>query len=101
MFCSYLYLLLRYEVTAYVTNPISAANYTTSILVVEPVCNLRIHVDPSHSAVGTPVEVCISMEKGNQVSIAWDFETDGAVDHTAPRAGRILFLFLRYLWSYY
>ena len=74
---------------AYVSNPISNANYTTQVLVVEPVCNLRIHVEPPHSAIGDTVEVCVSMEKGNNVTIEWDYETDGTVDHTAPREGKI------------
>ena len=57
------------------------------MLVVEPVCNLAVHVDPPHSIVGQEVEVCVSMDKGNEVELAWDFETDGVADHTQPREG--------------
>ena len=78
-----------YTVTARVYNAIDQKDFPATVRVVVPVSNLMLYVDPPHAPIGYVVKVCVSMDKGENVSLSWDFADPMAPVITEPRLGEL------------
>ena len=82
-----------YHVVVNASNVISYVLLYQEVTIVVPVCNLFLHVNPAHAAIGWPFEVGVSMDKGNGVTLSWNFDYgapgDTGFDVVAPRNGNI------------
>lgn len=79
----------NYTVKATVYNPIDTKEFFFEVWVIEPVSNLNLYVEPPHASINEPVSVCISMDKGQGVTLTWNFDDPPSSNIVKPRQGRM------------
>ena len=79
-----------YSVSANVSNALNNMVLARTVSTVEPVTNMELYVSPEHAAVGSAVTVGVTMEKGSDVVISWNFGDAPGNDVVQNRTGILL-----------